>query len=65
MTDLVLEGNRIGPGGVKHLIDANYDDLRQLNLNNNNIEDQGMELLCTAKWSKLICLKVCNNAMTT
>ena len=32
VTDLVLEGNRITPAGVNHLVKSDWFELRQLNL---------------------------------
>jgi len=32
VTDLILEGNRIGPAGVEHLVKANWNELKSINL---------------------------------
>lgn len=32
VTDVVLEGNRISPGGIEHLVKVNWVQLRLLNL---------------------------------
>lgn len=37
VTDIILEGNRIGPTGVAHLVKINWPELRHINLGNTSI----------------------------
>jgi hypothetical protein len=40
LTDIVLEGNRIGPAGVAHIVKINWPELRHLNLGNDAMNQQ-------------------------
>mgnify|MGYP001951408084 CR=1 FL=1 len=35
VTDLILEGNRVGPVGIGHLVQGNWSELRHINLSRN------------------------------